>query len=83
MAIERGIVAAISASLGVSEREVRESSFLLSGSRAFSSFALLELILRLEDAFRIDVPDEDLDRDRFDSLGSIADYVERRLVEGT
>lgn len=77
--IERRITASIGAALAIGPREIRAPAFVLTGSRFFSSFALLELILRLEEAFGIEIPDHDLDGDRFDSLRSIADYVEHRL----
>jgi acyl carrier protein len=77
--IERSVTATISAAFAVGTRDIADSSFVLSGSRFFSSFALLELIVRLEEAFGIEIPDADLDQARFDSLRSISDYVQRRL----
>jgi acyl carrier protein len=48
----------------------------------FDSIALLEFILRLEDEFRISIPDEDLDPEIFRSINTIVPYVLRRLGEG-
>ena len=79
--VERQITGAISAAFAISEHEIEADSFLLTGAKAFSSFSLLELILRLEDVFQIEIPDEKLDRDRFNTLASIADYIEQRVGE--
>ncbi len=79
--VERQVAGAISAAFAISEHEIGADSFLLTGAKAFSSFSLLELILRLEDVFQIEIPDEQLDRDRFNTLASIADYVEQRIAE--
>jgi acyl carrier protein len=51
---------------------------LVSSRDEFDSFALLELVLRLEEAFGIRIPDEDLDLDNFRSVATLADYVRRR-----
>jgi len=79
--VERLITGAISAAFAIGEHEIKADSFLLTGAKAFSSFSLLELILRLEDVFQIEIPDDQLDRDRFNTLASIADYVEQRIAE--
>jgi acyl carrier protein len=79
--VEGRIIAAISTALAIGERDVVAESFLVSRSKVFSSYALLELVLRLEEAFRIEIPDDHLDHDRFDTVRSLADYVERRLAE--
>jgi acyl carrier protein len=45
----------------------------------FDSIALMEFILRLEDEFRISIPDEDLDPEIFHSINTIVTYVLRRI----
>ena len=55
---------------------------LLSGKEDFDSFALMELVLRLEETFRINIPDEDLDPDIFHSVKTIVSYVQNRLGQG-
>lgn len=52
---------------------------LFSSVKRFDSFMLVELVLRLEKAFGLSIPDEDLDRDAFGSPRAIAGYLERRL----
>jgi FkbH-like protein len=52
---------------------------LLSSEAGFDSFALLEFVLRLEDAFSISIPDEDLDPEIFHSMRTIAAYLRKRL----
>ena len=52
---------------------------LFSSLGRFDSFALLELVLRLESTFGLSIPDEDLDRDIFKSPQAIVGYVYGRL----
>lgn len=78
--LEGRVAECIGAAFGIARGDAMDSSFLLSGAKAFSSFSLLELILRLEEAFGIQIPDQDLDLERFETVQTIADYVERRLA---
>jgi acyl carrier protein len=50
----------------------------LTGEGIIDSTGLLELVLFLEDAFELQVPDEDLLPEQFDTIGRLADYVVRR-----
>lgn len=43
------------------------------------SAALLDLIIGVEDAFEIDVPDQDVTLDNFGSVGAIRRYVVGRI----
>ena len=52
---------------------------LFSRVERFDSFALMELILRLERTFGLSIPDEDLDRDAFSSPLAIVTYLCGRL----
>ncbi len=45
----------------------------------FDSFSLMEFMLRLEEAFGIHIPDEDLDPDIFQSVKTVVAYVQSRL----
>lgn len=44
-----------------------------------TSLKFVELIILIEDEFRIEVPDEDIDRRRFSTVDNIVGYVEGRL----
>ncbi len=79
--VERRVTAVLRAAFAISKKEIEAESFALTNAKTFSSFSLLELILRLENAFQIQIPDEQLDRDRFNTLSSITDYIEQRLAE--
>ena len=79
--VERRVTAILRAAFAISKKEIEAESFALTNAKTFSSFSLLELILRLESAFQIQIPDEQLDRDRFNTLSSITDYIEQRLAE--
>ena len=52
---------------------------LFSTKAGFDSFALIEFVLRLENAFNIKIPDQDLDPDIFHSVKTIASYISSRL----
>ena len=52
---------------------------LFSTKRGFDSFALLEFVLHLESAFKVKIPDQDLDPDIFHSVKTIAAYIRSRL----
>jgi acyl carrier protein len=41
-----------------------------------TSLKLVELIISIEDEFRIEIPDEDIDRQRFSTVDNIVGYVE-------
>jgi acyl carrier protein len=45
-----------------------------------SSTSALELMLELEEALELEISVEDLDRDDFDTVGSLADYVVHNLI---
>jgi acyl carrier protein len=55
---------------------------LFSRVERFDSFALMELVLRLERTFGLSIPDEDLDRDAFSSPLTIVTYLCGRLQPG-
>jgi acyl carrier protein len=55
-----------------------DTALFYSGGR-FDSFAVLQLVMRLEQTFGLSIPDEDLDRDRFNSVRAIAGYLHDRL----
>jgi acyl carrier protein len=52
---------------------------LLSDHAGFDSISLMEFVLRLEDAFGLGIPDEDLDPDIFNSVRTVASYLRARL----
>lgn len=45
-----------------------------------SSTTGLELVLELEERLELEISVEDLDRDHFDTVGSLADYVAGNLL---
>lgn len=73
----------IKASLDKESASFRPEDPLFSGEAVFDSFSLMEFVLRLEEAFGIDIPDEDLDPDIFHSVKTIVAYVQRHLDKAT
>jgi acyl carrier protein len=68
-------------SLGVQERAdaIDADTQLLGSLPELDSMAVLVLVHDLEDRFGITVEDEDLSADIFDSLRSLAAFVDRKL----
>jgi acyl carrier protein len=50
----------------------------LMSSGTLDSTGILELIMFVEERFKLKVPDQDMLPENFDSVRAIADYVERR-----
>jgi acyl carrier protein len=65
------------------KRRIEPETALFSSLEMFDSFALLELVLRLEGTFGLSIPDQDLDADTFSSPLSIVNYLCGRLNNGT
>ncbi len=57
----------------------REDSLFESG--LLDSFALVDLVSALEQAFAVNIPDSDLIPQRFDSIARIDQYLATRLQE--
>ena len=55
---------------------------LFSTKKAFDSFAMLELVICLEETFHLHIPDEDIDPDVFYSVNTIASFICDRLMLG-
>ncbi len=67
--------------LGMADRvEAMDSSTPLLGSLPeLDSMAVLEVVQSLEDRFGITMDDADLSAEDFETVGTLADYVEARL----
>jgi acyl carrier protein len=48
--------------------------------QGFTSLMFVELILTLEEEFRIEIPDEDLTPEHFSSIRKIAEYIQSRMT---
>jgi acyl carrier protein len=59
-----------------------EDDNLLTGG-LMSSLGVMRLIVFIEEAFKLDVPPEDVTIENFRSVRCIADYLERRMVVGS
>lgn len=62
-------------SLEVDEDEIDDEDELFGGGLGINSMATIEIIVGLEEEFGIEVPDEDLRVELFDSVQTMADYV--------
>ena len=80
--LEDSIIRLVTSTLGKKPGSINPNEALLSSPTYFDSFALMELVLRLEDTFCINIPDEDLDPDIFHSVNTIASYLRMRLKQG-
>ena len=62
-------------SLEVEAEEIDDEGELFGGGLGINSMATIEIIVGLEEEFGIEVPDEDLRVELFDSVQTMADYV--------
>lgn len=72
MALEK-IKKIISEQFGISEDDITEDTVLLEDLDA-DSLDLIDLAMSLEDAFEVEVPDEELEN--FKTVGDIVKYIE-------
>ena len=73
------VIDLVAKAVGDRPARIGPETMLFSSLKTFDSFALLELVLRLESTFGLSIPDEDLDRDIFRSPQTIVTYLFRRL----
>jgi acyl carrier protein len=73
------VIDLIALTLGEKRGKIRPDTPLFSAQDRFDSVALLEFVLRLEDTFKVNLPDEDLDPDIFYSPETIVSYLRARL----
>ena len=78
-ALEDTVMDLILSTLDKKSAGLKPDDPLFSGQAGFDSFSLMEFVLRLEDVFGINIPDEDLDPDIFHSGKTIVAYVQRHL----
>jgi acyl carrier protein len=81
LSLENVILTLVAATLGHKSVKTKPDDSLLSGRNGFDSFSLMEFVLRLEEAFGLTIPDEDLDPDIFYSVKTIAVYLRARLEQ--
>ena len=77
--VEADITRIVAITVGKNRRPFGVDDSILSIRGNFESYALLELILRLEDAFGIQIGDDELDPDYFESIGTISTFVRSKL----
>ena len=68
-------------SLEVDPDEIGDDDQLFGGGMGLNSMATIEIIVGLEEEFEIEVPDEDLRVELFDSVKTMADYVRGVISE--
>ena len=66
-------------SLEVDADEIDDEDELFGGGLGINSMATIEIIVGLEEEFGIEVPDEELRVELFDSVQTMADYVRTAL----
>ncbi len=73
------VIDLVAKAAGDKPARIGPETMLFSSLETFDSFAMLELVLRLESTFALSIPDEDLDRDIFRSPQTIVTYLCWRL----
>lgn len=76
--LESAVIRLIAESLDKEPGSISPEAPLFSTQEGFNSFALMEFLLRLEDAMGLSIPDEDLDPDVFYSVRTIVAYLRTR-----
>ena len=67
-------------SLGAAKDELTASSALLGSIPELDSMAVVHLITALEEQFGITVDDDEISASTFETLGSLASFVEQKLA---
>ena len=67
--------------IGARTREMEAGSPLLGAVPELDSMAVVNLITGLEEHFGITVADDEIGASVFATLGSLADFIERKLAE--
>ena len=80
-AIGRRVKQAIVDALGlqIDPNVIPDDEVIFGGGMGADSTAALEVVFAIEEAFGIEVDDEELRVDLFDSVSSLTNYVQRRL----
>lgn len=65
--------------LEIAPEDIGTDDALFGGGLGLNSIATIEIIVALEEEFKIEVPDEDLRVELFDSVRAMAEYVESVL----
>lgn len=75
MAIEDKVMDIVSEQLSVPREEVAREKTFVEDLKA-DSLDVVELVMRFEDTFGVEIPDEDYDKIR--TVGDAIDYIEQR-----
>ena len=78
--LQNTVLELVTLTLHKKQNEIQLTTPLFASDDGFDSFGLMELILRLEEAFELSIPDEHLDPDTFFSVETIKGYLRRRLA---
>jgi acyl carrier protein len=66
--------------LGERARGYDAHTALLGAVPEFDSIAVVTVLGMVEERFDIDIMDDEVDTDAFESIGALADFVERKLA---
>lgn len=69
--------------LGLDERlnSMTSDTFLLGNIPELDSVAVITIILALEEDFSISIKDDEINAQTFQTMGTLADFVEKKLAE--
>jgi acyl carrier protein len=73
--VEAGVTAAVAATLAMNRRSSKIDDALPALRSTLDSYALLELVLRLEETFGIRIEDDELDPDHFESIRTLTSFI--------
>ena len=73
------VIEIIAERAGFREETVKREESLIDGEFGYDSVDLVEIVISLEEAFDIEIPDEEAMK--LDTVGKVIDYIERRINE--
>lgn len=80
--VQEIVIKLAASALNIKPSKISVEEALFSTKKAFDSFAMLELVICLEETFHMSIPDKDLDPDVFYSVNTIATYIHDILRQG-
>lgn len=69
--------------LQLSEADIADDEVLFGGGMGLDSIGVLQIVFGLESEFGIEVTDDELRVELFDSVATLTEYVEGKLQRGT
>ena len=76
------VISVVVTTLGIEDRAstIDETTQLIDGMAELDSMAIVEVVTALEDRFGLQIDDEDITGDVFETVGTLAAFVRRQVA---